>query len=80
MQALPNEKIKHPHVVNLLSELSYICATSYVVFCWIPSHMRIIGNERANRAAGSDLSQSILPFKIPYFDFKPLINDLIREY
>ena len=80
MQALQNEKIKNPLVVNLLSKLSYICATSNVVFCWIPSHIGIIGNERADRAATSALSQDILPLKIPYFDFKPLINVLIREY
>ena len=57
MQALQNEKIKNPLVVNLLSKLSYICATSNVVFCWIPSHMGIRGNEQADLAAKSALSK-----------------------
>ena len=59
LKALQNEKIKNPFVVNLLSKLSYICATSNVVFTWIPSHMGIIGNERADRAAKSALSHKI---------------------
>ena len=38
--------------------------------------MGIIGNEKADKAAKSALSQDIFSFKIPYFDFKSLINVL----
>ena len=65
MQALQNEKVKNPLVVNL--------------FCWICSHMGIRGNEQADLTAKSALSQDILPFKIPYSDFKPLINVLLYD-
>ena len=79
-QALQNDKIENPIIVNLLSKLSSICATLHVVFCWITSRMGIHGNETVDRAAESALSQDILPFKIPYFDCNPLINVLIHDY
>ena len=41
--------------------------------------MGIHGNEHADLAAKSALSQDILPFKIPYSDFKPLINVLLYD-
>ena len=68
MQALQNDKIENPIIVNLLSTLSRICATSHVVFCCIPSHTGIHGNEQADLAAKSALSQDILPFKIPFLN------------
>ena len=41
--------------------------------------MGIRGNEQADLAAKSAPSQDILPFKIPYSDFKPLINVLLYD-
>ena len=49
IQALQKDKIENPIIVNLLSKLSRICATSLVVFCWIPSHMGFHGNETVGR-------------------------------
>ena len=44
-----------------------------VVFCWVPGHAGIDGNEKADREAKAALllSESIIP--IPYRDLKPLI-------
>ena len=49
------------------------------MFCWLPSHIGISGNEEANKAAKDALSQEILHFKVPFNDFKPLINNFIRN-
>ena len=39
-----------------------------VVFCWIPSHIGIRGNEQADRAAKAALDLEISPLKVPYTD------------
>ena len=39
----------------------------------------INGNEEADKAAKEALSMDVLPFNVPFTDFKPLINDFIQD-
>ena len=78
MQALDNQKTDNPLITKLLDKLSDICEND-VVFCWLPSHIGIRGNEEADKAAKEALSLDVLPFKVPFNDFKPLINDFIQD-
>ena len=68
----------NPIVATLLEKLSRICETKQVSFCWVPSHVGISGNERADKAAKAALSGDVLPFKVPYTDFKPDIHNCIK--
>ena len=53
------------------------CERADIVFCWLPSHVDISGNEEADKAANDALSLDILPFKVPFNDFKQLFNNFI---
>lgn len=50
-----------------------------IIFCWIPSHSRFHGNEKADVAAKNSLKLNTSNIKVPYTDYKPLINDFILK-
>ena len=79
MQALEGEKTDNPLVVSLLEKLCKLCERADIVFCWLPSHIGISGNEEADKAAKDALSLEILPYRVPFNDFKPLINNFIKN-
>ena len=51
MQALEGETTDNPIIVSLLEKLSRLCERADIVFCWLPSHVGISGNEEADKAA-----------------------------
>ena len=69
MQALENEKTDNPLIVNMLDKISRICETADLVFCWLPSHIGISGNEEADKAAQDALLLDVLSFNVPFNDF-----------
>ena len=48
-----------------------------IVFCWVPSHTDIRGNEKADSAAKSALDLPRAKVGVPYTDFKYLISQYI---
>ena len=79
MQALEGEKTDNPLIVSLLEKLSRLCERADIVFCWLPSHIGIRGDEEADKAAKDAILLEVLPFKVPFSDFKPLINSFIDD-
>ena len=73
IKALEGEKTDNPLVVILLDKLSRLCERADIFFCWLPSHVGIRGNGEVDKAAKDALSLDILPFEVPFNDFKPLI-------
>jgi ribonuclease HI len=45
-----------------------------MVYCWIPSHIGIKGNDKADRAAKMALSLEPSDFKMQWTDFKPSVR------
>jgi ribonuclease HI len=80
MQALENNNASsNPMITDILDKLSVICEDAEVMFCWLPSHIGIVGNEKADRAAKAALLGSIEPVKIPVSDFKPFIDSFVHD-
>ena len=79
LQALRNELYGNPIVCVLLEKLTRICETKRICFCWLPSHVGIKGNEKADKAAKSALTDEILPLRVPHTDYRCLINSSIKS-
>jgi ribonuclease HI len=76
LQAIQNKKFEHPFILNILEtyhNLSQLNKT--IIFCWIPSHVGIRGNEMADMAAKDALTSQIdQNIRIPYSDLKNKIS------
>ena len=50
-----------------------------VIFCWLPSHMGISGNERADSAAKAALQKDVSKCLISYTDTYQYISQYVRD-
>ena len=67
-------KLDNPLVQDILLRFHNM-SSKHIILCWLPSHTGSKGNEKADIAAKS--AQLLPPsnFKLPYTDFKPIINE-----
>ena len=70
LQALKSQKLNNPIVPNILHMCHYLSGHKDIVFCWVPSHIGIQGNERADVLAKAALDKTKQFYYIPYTDFK----------
>ena len=77
LKALNHTSSKNSQIQKLLEKHHKIANTKEILFCWLPSHVGIIGNEIADRKAKDSLHLNMSTFEIPFNSFKPLINKYI---
>ncbi|GFX18996.1 pggt1b [Trichonephila clavipes] len=73
LEALENYNDRcHPVVCDILDIASRLYSKGYdIVFCWLPSHVGIVGNEQVDSAARS--LTILLPLAVPLSDLKHVI-------
>lgn len=77
LKALNHSSSKNPQIQKIIEKHHEISKSKEVVFCWLPSHVGITGNETADRKAKESLQLNPSHFKIPFNNFKPFINKYI---
>ena len=81
LQALHHYDSTHPLILRtILLILKVTAQQKYVTLCWCPSHVGVVGNERADREAVSaaQTGETLDHRWLPYRDYYPAIKTSIR--
>jgi len=75
LQSLESQKLHQSLILSILTIIHHLHSNNDVVFCWIPSHISIAGNEKADQAAKSALNlPNITSYPLPYSDITSSIK------
>ena len=77
LKALNHSYSRNAQVQNLLEKHHEISKSKEIIFCWLPSHIGIRGNEKADKKAKEALNLNVTNFTIPFTNFKPYIHRYI---
>ena len=77
LKSLNHTASKNPKIQNVIEKHHELSKSKEILFCWLPSHVGIKGNEAADVKAKASLDLEISNFKLPCTDFKPFINRYI---
>ena len=78
LQALHHMKLEHPLIGMVIRKCVFLnIAQKDIVFCWVPSHTGIKGNEKADSAAESALDLPRAKVGVTYTDFNHVISQYI---
>jgi kelch-like protein 2/3 len=79
LQALKNKQFKSPIILEIVGLYnSLILNQCEIVFCWIPGHVGILGNTKADQLAKDALQLDVSPSTIPHLDYKQNVNDYVK--
>ena len=78
LRSLKNLDHRNPLIQQIFRKYNYLSSFKEIVFCWLPSHTNIRGNELADLEAKA-LSLSITNLKIPHSDFKSNIHQYVMN-
>ena len=71
--------MQHYLVQQIISVMEPLLLEKTIVFCWVPSHTGIRGNEMADEAARKGLELDVMPILVPSSDYKQYISGYMMD-
>ena len=80
LQAINNAKWSNALVCSILEKCHVLALTEKKIhFCWVPSHVGITGNERANVEAKAALNFPVSDCRVPHTDYKQVVITNLKK-
>ena len=81
LQSLKYTKLENPLIIKIFNKLNSLIHSKKVIFCWIPSHIGIQGNDKADSLAktATNMTPDKKNIKTPYTDLKPKIKQIVTK-
>ena len=80
LEAIHNIKWASPMICHILEKCHFVSLVGKEIhFCWVPSHVGITGNERADVEAKAALQFPISDCKVPHCDYKQMITSQLTK-
>jgi ribonuclease HI len=81
LQAIYNAKWSNPLICDILEKCHFLSLSGKDVhFCWVPSHVGISGNDRADAEAKAALQLPVSDCKVPHTDLKQKVTLYLTKH
>ena len=80
LEAIKGKNCDTTLVIDILVEVfNLLNSDKHVVFAWVPSHVGIPGNEKADQTAKAALNEPVSDIRIPYTDLGARVREFVRN-